>query len=68
MLGIPPREVAQRIVEALLDGIRAMAPAHAFVGLFATDAALPLYERNGFSQGDMTGLFQVLPPAEDNER
>lgn len=59
--------VGQRIVEALLEGIRAMAPAHAFVGLFATDAALPLYERNGFSRGDMTGMFQVLPPSGHQE-
>jgi hypothetical protein len=54
-------------VEALLDGIRQTAPAHAFVGLFATDTALPLYERNGFSRGDMTGIFQVLPPISEGE-
>lgn len=59
------RGIGQRIVEALLQGIRHVAPAHAFVGLFATDAALPLYERNGFSRGDMTGMFQVLLPAGD---
>lgn len=58
------RGIGQRIVEAILKWIRATAPAHAFVGLFATDAALPLYTRNGFSRGDMTGLFQVLPPAD----
>jgi GNAT superfamily N-acetyltransferase len=56
--------IGQRIVEALLDAIRRMAPAQAFVGLFATDAALPLYERSGFNRGDMTGMFQVLPPDE----
>lgn len=58
------RGIGQRIVEALLERIRDTAPAHAFVGLFATDAALPLYERNGFRHGDMTGMFQVLPPEE----
>lgn len=56
------RGIGQRIVEALLDAIRETAPAHAFVGLFATDVALPLYERNGFTRGDMTGMFRVLEP------
>ena len=37
----------------------------AFERLEATDDALPLYERNGFSRGDMTGMFQVLLPADD---
>lgn len=60
------RGIGQRILEALLDWIRATAPAHAFVGLFATDAALPLYERNGFSRGDMTGMFRVLDPGKQD--
>lgn len=59
------RGIGQMIVEALLTRIRTTSPAHAFVGLFATDAALPIYERNGFTRGDMTGLFQVLAPTGD---
>ena len=55
--------IGQRIVAALLDHIRATATGPVFVGLFATDAALPLYERNGFSSGDMIGMFQVITPS-----
>lgn len=55
--------IGQRIVAALLDHIRASASGPVFVGLFATDAALPLYERHGFTRGDMTGMFQVITPA-----
>lgn len=65
------RGVGQRIVAALLDHIRHTAPANAFVCLFATDAALPLYERNGFSRAEMTGMFQVIephPPGKDRHR
>lgn len=54
--------VGQSIVAELLTLIRETAPATAFVGLFATDAALPLYERNGFTRGDMTGMFRLVDP------
>jgi GNAT superfamily N-acetyltransferase len=53
--------VGQAIVEALLAHIRAVAPANAFVGLFATADAMPLYRRNGFTEGDLTGMVQVIP-------
>lgn len=56
------RGIGQQIVAALLEHIRTTATGPVFVGLFATDAALPLYERNGFTSGDMTGMFQVLTP------
>lgn len=54
--------IGQRIVDALLQHIRKHEPGPSFVGLFATDAALPLYERNGFSRGDMTGMFRIVQP------
>jgi ribosomal protein S18 acetylase RimI-like enzyme len=56
------RGIGQMIVEALLQHIRETTPGSAFVGLFATDAALPLYERNGFTRGDMTGMFRLVAP------
>lgn len=56
------RGIGQQIVEALLADIRSTAPGPIFIGLFATDAALPLYERNGFTRGDLTGMFRVLEP------
>jgi ribosomal protein S18 acetylase RimI-like enzyme len=56
------RGIGQRIVDALMQSIRDASSGPVFVGLFATDAALPLYERNGFSKGDMTGMFQVVEP------
>lgn len=62
------RGIGRMIVEALLERIRDTAPAHAFVGLFATDAALPLYQRHGFTRGDMTGMFQVLAPRSIHEQ
>ncbi|MDQ4044428.1 MAG: GNAT family N-acetyltransferase [Chloroflexota bacterium] len=54
--------VGQMVVEALLAHIREVAPAAAFVGLFATPDALRLYQRNGFGEGDMTGLFRLVHP------
>jgi ribosomal protein S18 acetylase RimI-like enzyme len=63
------RGIGRMVVEALLHYIGETASGPAFVGLFATDSALPLYERYGFTRGDMTGMFQVLAPrAEDEER
>jgi ribosomal protein S18 acetylase RimI-like enzyme len=59
------RGIGQRIVEALLDHIRTSVTGPVFVGLFATDAALPLYERNGFSRGDMTGMFRIVSPGSE---
>lgn len=47
------------ILQALLGRIKPMGPA--FVGLFATPEALTLYQQGGFHEGDMTGMFQVLP-------
>jgi GNAT superfamily N-acetyltransferase len=56
------RGVGQAIVETLLDHVRDVAPAGAFVGLFATREALWLYRRYGFSEGDMTGMFRLVHP------
>lgn len=56
--------IGQQIVDSLLEYIREHAPGPVFVGLFATDAALPLYERNGFSRGDMTGMFRIVRPGQ----
>jgi len=53
--------VGQAIVTALVEHIRSMTPANAFAGLFATAEAMPLYRQNGFAEGDLTGMFQVIP-------
>ena len=50
--------IGQQILDALMQYIRPHAPA--FVGLFATGEGREWYERNGFSPGDMTGMFQVV--------
>ena len=55
--------IGQQIIDSLLEHIREVAPGPVFVGLFATDAALPLYERNGFSRGDMQGMFRIVTPS-----
>jgi ribosomal protein S18 acetylase RimI-like enzyme len=61
--GFQGHGIGHMIVEALLRYIRETAPGPVFVGLFATDAALTLYQRNGFSKGDMTGMFRIVEPA-----
>lgn len=57
--------IGTALVRRLLDHVASTAPSTAFVGLFATDAAVPLYQRNGFARGDMTGMFRLVQPAED---
>ncbi len=53
--------IGERIVAALLEQIAPRGPA--FVGLFATPEGMALYERAGFTSGDMEGLFQVISRA-----
>lgn len=50
--------IGQRILDALLQHVGEHAPA--FVSLFATDEGREWYERNGFSPGDMTGMFRMV--------
>jgi len=54
--------IGKALVAALLEHVASVAPATAFVGLFATDEAIPLYERMGFSRGDLTGMFRLVEP------
>ncbi|MDA1361206.1 GNAT family N-acetyltransferase [Glycomyces luteolus] len=55
--------IGTALVQRLLDHVASTAPSTAFVGLFATDGAIPLYRRHGFAQGDMTGMFRLVEPA-----
>lgn len=50
--------IATRIVELLLDWVRAAAPAEAVVGLFASPEAVSVYEGLGFrcADGDPQGM------------
>ncbi|MEU0193680.1 GNAT family N-acetyltransferase [Streptomyces afghaniensis] len=57
--------IGTALVRRLLDHVTSTAPSTAFVGLFATDGAVPLYQQNGFTRGDMTGMFRLVQPAED---
>lgn len=54
--------IGKALVAALLEHVASVAPATAFVGLFATDEAIPLYERMGFSRGDLAGMFRLVEP------
>jgi GNAT superfamily N-acetyltransferase len=54
--------VGQQIMDALLAHIREVSTGPVFVGLFATGAAKRLYARNGFSEGDMTGMYRLVRP------
>ena len=51
------------IIDRLLDQIVARAGGDAFVGLFATDRAGPVYRRAGFTCDAMTGMWQMLRSA-----
>lgn len=56
------RGIGQAIVEALLGWVGEVAPAPAFVGLFATDVAVALYRRTGFGTEGLTGLARLVDP------
>ena len=60
--GYQGRGIGAALVDRLLEQVRRLAPAHAFVGLFATAPAIPLYASRGFTAGDMQGMFRVLGP------
>lgn len=59
------RGIGQAIVDALLGWIGEVAPSTAFVGLFATEAAMPLYRRNGFGTEGLKGMAQLIDPASE---
>lgn len=52
--------LGRRIVEALVDQVRGIAPGHCFVGLFATPAAERLYQRLGWEEKEMRGMWRML--------
>lgn len=54
--------LATRITERLLERIADHAPAEAFVGLFASDEAIPVYESAGFTTADATGMHRFVQP------
>ncbi len=58
------RGIGQAIVETLLAWIGETAPSTAFVGLFSTDEAMPLYRRNGFGTEGLTGMARLVDPRE----
>jgi GNAT superfamily N-acetyltransferase len=52
------------IVGALVDWVRANAPAQAFLGVFAAAGTEPFYRRLGFeAHAGLTGMFQTTPPS-----
>ena len=57
------RGIGQAIVEALLAWIAEVAPATAFVGVFATETAMPLYRRTGFGTEGLKGMARLIDPA-----
>lgn len=55
--------VGRQIVARLVERARAAAPGPALLGLFATEAARPLYRRLGFAAHDeLLGMFQIVEP------
>ena len=54
--------IGRALLDRLLDHVRRLAPAQAFVGLFATPEAVAVYASRGFTAGDMQGMFRVLGP------
>lgn len=54
--------VGTRIMDRLMEYIRAKAPEKAFVGLFAAGNATAFYAKFGFcTHPEMTGMFQTTP-------
>lgn len=58
--------IGRQIISHLLNYIESHADGPVFVGLFATDQAVRLYETFGFSPGDMQGMFQVVIGVAEN--
>lgn len=56
--------LGSEIVSRLLAWIADHTPAPAFVGLFASDEAIGLYESFGFSTEGMTGMHRFVDPTE----
>jgi GNAT superfamily N-acetyltransferase len=54
------RGIGSGLLGRLLDYVARTAPATTFVGLFATGAAMALYQREGFASGDMPGMFRLV--------
>jgi GNAT superfamily N-acetyltransferase len=54
--------IGMALLHRLRDHVVATAPSTAFIGLFATDGAIPLYQRDGFTAGDLTGMFRLVEP------
>lgn len=54
--------IGAALLRRLLDHVASTAPSTAFVGLFATDSAMPLYQQHGFTPGDMAGMFRLVEP------
>lgn len=52
--------LGRRVVEALVEQVRDIAPGHCFVGLFATPAAEGLYRSLGWEEKEMLGMWRVL--------
>lgn len=50
------------LVKRLIDWVASVAPAPAFVGLFASDEAIGVYESLSFSTGDSTGMSLTVVP------
>ena len=54
------RGIGGELTDRLLAQVRTLAGGDAFIGLFATDAALSLYRRAGFDdQTRMRGMWQI---------
>jgi GNAT superfamily N-acetyltransferase len=56
------RGIGAALLRRLLEHVACTALATAFFGLFATDDAVSLYQRDGFTPGDMTGMFRLVRP------
>lgn len=54
--------IGSTIVDRLIEWVAKTAPSRAFVGLFASDEAIPLYRSYGFVTEDMTGMHRFVDP------
>jgi ribosomal protein S18 acetylase RimI-like enzyme len=52
--------IGSGLLSRLMHYVARTEPATAFIELFATDGAVALYQREGFTTGDMTGMFPAV--------
>ena len=57
------RGIGQAIIDVMMAWVADTAPSASFVGVFATEVAMPLYRRAGFGTEGLRGMARLIDPA-----